>query len=105
MRAGKLDRTIVVQHPDKAASDGAGNFANTWTTLATLRAQVIQASLEEAMRDWPRASEMVVFRTRYVEGVTTDHWVLYEGRRLGIVEVKEIGRRRGLELRTTRPGP
>jgi SPP1 family predicted phage head-tail adaptor len=99
MRAGSLDRTITIEALTVAVDD-AGTTAETWTTFATVRAQIIAASTDEFFRGYGEGGNTVVaFRTRYLEGVTTDHRVAYDGRSLNIREVKEIGRRRGLELR------
>jgi SPP1 family predicted phage head-tail adaptor len=99
MRSGKLDRTIIIQTA-AAAVDEYGTPTVTWTDLATARAQLIQASTEEFLRGYGEIDALaVIFRTRWLDGVTAAHRVVYEGRNLNIREVKEIGRRRGLELR------
>lgn len=99
MRAGRLDRQIIVQSfSNTVAPDGTP--VESWTTLATVRAQIIEASTEEYQRAYGEGGNTaVVFRTRWLAGVTTTHRVQYEGRNLNIRETKEIGRRRGLELR------
>jgi len=100
VRAGKLDRAITINRVTQVI-DNYGNPVDTWTTVATLRAQLIQASTEEFLRDYGASSETaIVFRTRYVAGVTLADRVTYDGVEHNIIEVKEIGRRRGLELRT-----
>jgi len=99
MRAGRLDRTITLQALSSTV-DEYGSPAESWTTLATVRAQIVQASTEESLRRYGETDSLVVvFRIRWLSGVTTDHRIQYEGRNLNIREVKEIGRRRGLELR------
>jgi len=100
MRAGKLDRTITIDRVTEEI-DNYGNPTSTWTTIATLRAQLIQASTEEFMRDYGASSETaIVFRTRYLGGITLADRVTYDGNAHNLIEIKEIGRRRGLELRT-----
>ena len=99
MRAGRLDREITIQS-FAAGVDELGTPDQTWATFATVRAQLVQASTEEFLRGHGETDAMaVVFRIRWLAGVTTNHRVQYEGRSLNIREVKEIGRRRGLELR------
>lgn len=106
MRAGKLDRVITIERATAGASDSYGVPSSTWATLATLRAQIVQASTEEFVRAFGDSTETaVIFRTRYLDGVTLADRVAYEGAVHNLVEVKEIGRRRGLELRTRRVGP
>jgi SPP1 family predicted phage head-tail adaptor len=100
MRAGDLDRTIVVQS-FTSTDDGYGNVTETWTDKATLRAQLVQASTDEYLRDYGVSDETVtIFRTRWIDGVTLSDRVVYAGLLHNIKSVKEIGRRRGLELRT-----
>lgn len=99
MRAGKLDRTIKLQSFSSTVDD-YGTPVETWTDFATLRAQIIQASTEEYLRGYGETDALVViFRIRWLAGVTAAHRVHYDGRNLNIREVKEIGRRRGLDLR------
>lgn len=105
MRSGKLDREITIERHTVTGDDGYGNPAMTWTAVATLRAQIVQASIEEFMRNWGAASETaIVFRTRYLDGVKLSDRVVCEGENHDIKELKEIGRRRGLEIRTARSG-
>lgn len=100
MRAGKLDRIITIQTYSEGVPDDYGNSTPGWADGDTLRAQIVQASTEEYLRAYGEGSETaVIFRTRYLDGVGTEDRVLYEGKPFNIKEVKEIGRRRGLELR------
>ena len=100
MRAGKLDRTIAVSR-FASAPDDFGTPVSTWTPVATLRAQVIQSSTEEFLTAQGANDEtVVIFRTRWIDGITTADRVKYgSGPYFNIREVKEIGRRHGLELR------
>ena len=104
MRAGKLDREIVVQRGTEA-SDEFGGISFTWSDLVPLRAQLVQASTEEFMRNYgPDAEALTIFRTRYFDGITTADRVVYAGEIHDIRELKEIGRREGLEIRTVGTG-
>lgn len=99
MRAGKLDRQIVIQVYSNTV-DGYGTPVETWTQIATVRAQVVQQSTEEFIRNGGAAPETaIIFRTRFIDRVTTSHRVLLDGQTFNIKETKEIGRREGLELR------
>ncbi len=105
MRAGKLDRIITLERYVRIGNDGAGNIIRDWSALATLRAQIIQATTEEFMRGWGASSETaIIFRTRYIDGLKLSDRVTYDGQQHNIKEIKEIGRRRGLEIRTARSG-
>lgn len=102
MRAGKLDREIVIQRVTYA-DNGYGGVTETWAPLATMRAQLVESSTDEFQRAYGASSETAtVFRTRFLDGVTLADRVSYNGLAHGIVQIKELGRRRGLELRTKR---
>lgn len=102
MRAGLLDRTITVERV-VTAQTGTGAVAETWTTLATLRTQLVQTSVEDFVRAYGSSTEaVIIFRTRYLSGVTLADRVSYGGTAFRIKDIKEIGRRRGLELRCER---
>ena len=99
MRAGKLDRSIKIQ-AFTSTVDEYGTPVEAWTDLATVRAQIVEASTEEYQRAYGEGGNtVVVFRIRWLAGVTTAHRVVYAGSNLNIRDVKEIGRRKGLELR------
>lgn len=99
MRAGNLDRTIRIDSYDTGLVDSYGTAAPDWTPLATLRAQMVQAGTDEFIRNGAVDETVIIFRTRYLAGVTTAHRIHYDGRYFNIKELKEIGRRKGLELR------
>lgn len=100
MRAGKLDRTITIQASIRTGTTPAGAPIMTWTDFATVRAQIIEASTEEYQRAYGEGGNTaIIFRLRWLDGVTVEHRVSYDGKALNIRETKEIGRRRGLELR------
>lgn len=105
MRAGNLDREITIQRSATTLND-AGTPQVTWIALVTLRAQVVQSSTEEFIRAHGASSEaIVIFRTRYHDGLLLADRVSYQGQLFDLKEIKEIGRRRGLELRAERRGP
>lgn len=104
MRAGKLDRIITIERPTSTVDD-FGAVTEIWETITGVRAQLIEASTEEFMRGFGASSESVtVFRVRYMGGVTLADRVIYDGRAFDLKEVKELGRRAGLELRCTASG-
>lgn len=104
MRAGKLDRVIDIVRVT-SETDPYGNPIETEETIATLRAQLIEASTEEFQRAYGASGETaIVFRTRFLDDVTLADRVEYEGDSYNILALKEIGRRRGLEIRTNRTG-
>jgi SPP1 family predicted phage head-tail adaptor len=99
MRAGKLDRTIIIQRFTSTVDD-YGGVTETWTDLATMRAQLVQASTDEYIRAYGASDEtVIIFRTRWLDDITNADRVSFEGSFCNIKEVKLIGRRKGLELR------
>lgn len=100
MRAGKLDREITIEAPGAVTVDTNGTPTMTWANLATVRAELVEASTAEDLRGYGEAADArTVFRIRWLDGVTAKHRVQYAGRILNVREIIEIGRRRGLELR------
>ena len=99
MRAGKLDKTITIER-DTASVDAYGTPSTTTATFATARAQIIQQSTDEFIRGFGASDETVtIFRARWIDGVTNADRLIYNGVSHNIKELKEIGRRKGLELR------
>jgi head-tail adaptor len=48
---------------------------------------------------------VITFRMRWLDGVTLDNRVSYEGQAFNIRQIKEIGRRVGLDVQCERVGP
>lgn len=104
MRAGKLDRSISIQRFTNTV-DEYGTPVQTWTDVATVRAQIVQQSTEEFIRGFGASDEtVIIFRMRYLAGVTLADRISYGGVLHNIKEVKEIGRRKGLEVRCVATG-
>lgn len=100
MRAGKLDRTIRIDRYSAGVPDDFGTVTPGYAELATLRAQIVQASTEEFIQAFGASDEtVIIFRTRWLDGVKTADRVVYEGGNFDIKELKEIGRRKGMDLR------
>lgn len=96
-----LDRFITIQRATEMKDD-FGVVTEVWAPLASLRASLIQASTEEYLKAAGlQGDAAVIFRTRHLDGVTVKDRVMFEGVAHDIKELKEIGRRRGLEIRTT----
>lgn len=104
MKAGKLFHVLTVQRATEGLND-AGTPTTTWADLATLRAELVQQSTTEFIRAQGATDEAVlIFRTRYLAGVTNADRISFAGEALNLKEVVVLGRNRGLELRCTRLG-
>lgn len=105
MRAGNLDKTITIERVTTTV-DEFGTPIETWADLATVRAQIIQAMTEEFMKGWGASTEAAtVFRIRHMDGITPADRVTHQGRAFDLKEIKELGRREGLDLRCVAHGP
>jgi len=105
MRAGRMDRRITLQKLAEVP-DGHGGFDHVWTDICIVWAQLIEARTKEFMeRSGARADDArLAFRIRGRPGVSNAERVIYGGRMLNIIEIAELGRRNGLELRCTSIG-
>ena len=106
MRAGKLDRTITIRRFDDAAIDDYGVPTPNWADVATVRAQLVQQSTEEFIDNRGADDDAVmIFRTRYLDSVTTKDRVRFDSTDYDIREVKITGRNRYMELRCVEAQP
>lgn len=98
MRAGTIDRRIVIQRHQVIGDDGYGNEITEWTDLATVRAKVRQESGREFFAQAAiQAERRVTFTIRWVEIWVTDR-IRYGGNEYDIKEVRELGRQVGVEI-------
>ena len=99
MQAGKLDRRITIEREGETV-DGNGTVVTAWTPIATVPAQRVQQSTDEFLETFgDDVKTAIVFRIRYRPGVQMTDRIVYQGTAFDLVELKEIGRRVGLELR------
>ncbi|MBR0764143.1 phage head closure protein [Bradyrhizobium japonicum] len=104
MRAGNLDRLIEIQRRGTGL-DLYGTPVETWTAVATMRAQLLKnASDNQEGARGEITSAMLTFRMRFLDGVTLENRVTYQGQQFEIIGISEIGRRIGLDLRCERVG-
>lgn len=105
MRAGNLDRIIQIERRT-TTPDLWGKPVDTWTLVATMRAQKLENAITD--REGARGDttdNVITFRMRWMDGVTLEHRVSYEGQPFKIMTIKEIGRRVGLDITCERIGP
>lgn len=104
MRAGNLDRIVKLERRTTAL-DTYGTVVDVWTVFANMRAQVLQVATDdhESARG-ATTDTTITFRMRWLDGLTLEDRVSYEGRAMTIRQIKEIGRRVGLEIVCERIG-
>ncbi|MEN7549315.1 phage head closure protein [Rapidithrix thailandica] len=108
MQAGKLDRRITLER-FTVTQDDYGQEIKTWEVLASVWAAVNAESRQTKGNERFEAHQQVavsehIFQIRYLPGLTstTDEKmrIVYRNALYNILDVKEIGRREGLEIIT-----
>lgn len=100
LNAGRMNRRIVIERVTETVKP-SGSVSKVWTQLAMVWGEMIQQTATEFFTGYGEAETgTVVFRVRYRPGITTADRVNYQGQSYGIAEIKEIGNRAGLELRS-----
>lgn len=102
MKSGKLAHVLKIQRATNGVNE-AGTPTTVWADLASLRAEKVEQSTTEYIRNYGAADETVaVFRTRFLAGVTNADRISFSGTTFNIKEIVVQGRNRGLEFRCTR---
>ena len=101
MRAGKLDRRITIQGKSITQSD-SGDEVVTWGNVATVWAEKIEIDGAERFAAKQIVGHAVrTFRFRWsdiVAVITTEHRLVFDDREYDITDVREVGRREGIEV-------
>lgn len=102
MRAGDLDRVISIERK-MSETTAAGDVIDHWDEILTLRAKVTHEAGREFFQSGQTFSEArVLFLVRYHPNVRVTDRVVFEGQRYDVNNIREVGRRVGLELMTHR---
>ena len=98
INAGKLTYTVYIQRKSGTIDD-YGTVADVWTDVATLRAERVSNDAAEVIRDNSREADetTIKFRTRFATVLQSDR-LIFETKPFDIISVKELGRKRGLEI-------
>lgn len=101
MRAGRLDRRITIQRKSITQSD-SGDEVVTWVDVDTVWAEKIENRGAERFSIKQIVGHAVrTFRFRWsvtVAEITTEHRLIFDDREYDITDVREIGRREGIEV-------
>lgn len=96
IKSGRLDHTITVQRMTVTVGLG-GTQAETWTTLATIKAERLKASFDERAAAWgDNARQLVTWRIRYLAGLLPSDRFLVGTVAHDIKSIEPIGRNREL---------
>ncbi len=99
LNIGKMDRRITIERESETVKP-SGSIIKAWATVATVWAEIVQQTTNEFFTGYGEAETgTVIFRVRYRPGITTANRVTYAGQVYDLKEIKELGRRDGLELR------
>ncbi len=104
IRSGRLTYTLYIQRKSGVIDD-FGTVTDTWTDVATLRAERVENDAAEVIRDNTREADetTITFRTRFATVLQSDR-LIFETKPFDIISVKEIGRKRGLEIKAISRG-
>ena len=102
MKAGKLTEEIRIERSTSTINE-YGTPSTAWTRLAVLRAEKVEQTTTEYIRNFGAADEeVVIFRTRFFDGINNADRLIWKGDTFNIQSVATIGRRTGVELRCVR---
>lgn len=101
MRAGKLDRRIVIQSKS-VVKNSYGEGVNTWSTFLTVWSRAVQKDGREETDNNNRGTQRRVdFRVRYNDTITNEMRIIWESKYYKIEDIKELGREDGLQIITS----
>lgn len=84
MRAGRLTEEIRVERFTNTVND-AGTPIQTWAHVCTLRAEKVEQSTTEYIRNYGASDEaLLIFRARFFEGITNADRVIWQGEAFNI---------------------
>lgn len=102
MKAGRLTEEIHIERFTSSV-DEYGTPTQSWARMATLRAERVEQTTTEYIRNFGASDEdLVIFRARFLDGVTNADRVIWQGEAFNIRQIVPMGRRKGVELRCMR---
>jgi SPP1 family predicted phage head-tail adaptor len=105
MNAGDLDRAIRIERATVVQNE-FGEEIQTWRTVAECRAQVVPLRGAERFQSRQEfATAETHFRIRYRSGIKPTDRIVYDGQTYDITDIREIGRRVGLDIMATLKNP
>ena len=96
--AGKLQHLVTIERAQRLKTGAAGSVATVWTAHASTRAELVeQVASDEQKPSGASVRERLTFRLRFL-AITPADRLRFRDRQFGIVQVRELGRRQGLEI-------
>ncbi len=104
MKPERLTHLLIFERGTETIAP-SGGVDRVWAEIARTRAELVEGGATEEQKDQGAVTvATLAFRARYVPGITLADRVSYGGQAFDIVELAEIGRREGLELKLKRTG-
>lgn len=98
MRAGPLDRQVVIQCRS-LSQNSEGAPVESWTTFATVWAQKTDLRGQEYFAAQKENAEVTtLWRIRYLTGLKAEMRISYDNLVYDIIQISELGRRDGMEI-------
>ena len=102
MRAGRLDRLVVIEELTET-QDSQGEPQDTWAAWATVWAEVRDVSGREYFQAQAVQSSVdTIFRIRHIANLTHKMRILSGGVYYNIKGIAEIGRSQSIEIQATK---
>ncbi len=94
MRAGKLDRELIILRKSEDSVDAFNEPVEVWAPLSTVWGQQRpNRGSERFQAQQLTATTVITFHIRYFPGLKVTDRIEYEGRQWDILDIREIGRR------------
>lgn len=101
MRAGRLDRRITLER-NTPTQNSSGEEIEAWSVLATVWAETRPMRGAETFNAQQFLGKTpMTFRIRWstrVKVLNVEDRIVFDGRQYNILDIREIGRREGLEI-------
>ena len=99
MRSGSLSHRVSLERLEESVG-ASGEAVATWTPYAEVWAQRVTLTAEEFLAGMGEGERRVaVFRTRWRGDLRLADRIVHDGIAYNLVEIVELGRKAGLELR------
>ena len=100
---GSLNQPIVIEKNTPVKSPQSGQYVDNWTIFKTAFANInFNSGTEKEQDNAIISTQMIIFTTRYFQGVDVKMRILYENEYYNIRQITKIGRNRYMKLKGER---